>query len=366
MPVAIALLKVLQALEYLVFINVKNIPSNVQFILNLVGEGNVFAGMASSIESVWQFDDGREESEDTEQQSRRRLLTGNYSKSSNLQGKAQSVCRTHKVLDSQEISCLGWNNVGSFVVQIIALFLFKGLFYLLSNLLLKIEKKKFDSMDRKRQEQSFKLDHQNINLTVKRGKIQKVIIFINDFLSFEFFVNFMLALELDILLGAFAGLKYGTYDNLINAINLLVSILSILFYAALTFIVGKKIFIISKKRKSTMDEVHKGKLIKTWEFLQEEVNSEISFASYIIALSVAKDFLFSPFIILGVSSNPVQIFPIITILVLISAFVVVKRPFKSRFENLTLIANNFCYIVILVLFYIINSQSGNMTQKERY
>jgi hypothetical protein len=70
-PVAIALLKVLQALEFLQYINVKNQPNNVQFILSLVGEGNVFAGLMGPVESLYKIDDGTgNDSEDR----RRRLL----------------------------------------------------------------------------------------------------------------------------------------------------------------------------------------------------------------------------------------------------------------------------------------------------
>lgn len=201
---------------------------------------------------------------------------------------------------------------------------------------------------------------------IKRGKAPKLIFFINDFLSFEFFANFLLALELDILLGAFVGLKYGTYDSIKNIFNSMVSVLCILFYTMVTLIAGRKIFIMNKKKNDKVEEDHKHTLFKKWEFLYEEVNTEISFASYIIAFNIMKDFLFSPFIILGVNSNPTQIFPIILILLVICAFVSYKRPFKNSFANWTLFFNNFSYIIILVLFYIIDSQSTSMTQKERY
>lgn len=41
-PVAIALIKVLQALDFLTFININNMPTNVKFILDLVGAGSFF------------------------------------------------------------------------------------------------------------------------------------------------------------------------------------------------------------------------------------------------------------------------------------------------------------------------------------
>lgn len=146
MPVAVTLLKLLQSLEYLVFINVKNMPSNVQFLLNIIEESNIFSGMTSSIENLWQFDDGRGETEEDQhqQQSGRRMLTRVSTPS---KGDTQPVCRTHKVLDQQEMSCMGWNNFGSFTMQILALIFTKGLFYLLSSYFLKREKRKLASID---------------------------------------------------------------------------------------------------------------------------------------------------------------------------------------------------------------------------
>lgn len=46
-------------------------------------------------------------------------------------------------------------------------------------------------------------------------------------------------------------------------------------------------------------------------------------------------------------------------------FVGIKRPFKSRLANWTLIINNINYTIVLILFYIINT-SDEMTQKSRY
>jgi hypothetical protein len=181
-----------------------------------------------------------------------------------------------------------------------------------------------------------------------------VILFINDLLSFEFFLNFLLAVELDILLGAFVGLKYGRFNNFVNSINLLLSVLIILFYTVITAIVSKKIFMYNKKAKDKLDDVHKDSKWKKWDFLYEEVNKKVTFAGYVIAMNVVKDFLFSPFIILGIESNPIQIFPLLIVTIAISVFVIWKKPFSSALANWTLIINNINYSVVLVLFYLIN------------
>lgn len=127
----------------------------------------------------------------------------------------------------------------------------------------------------------------------------------NDLLSFEFFLNFLLAIELDILLGAFVGLKYGSFDGFVNIFNTMLSVLLIGIYAAITLMVTKKIFLFNKKDEDKLAAMHKSTKWKKWEFLYEEVDNKISFASYVIAMNVVKDFIFSPFIILGIESNPV-------------------------------------------------------------
>lgn len=57
-PVAIALLKILQALEFLLFINIENLPTNVQSILSMVGAGNIFSGMLGPLD-FYKFDEGK-------------------------------------------------------------------------------------------------------------------------------------------------------------------------------------------------------------------------------------------------------------------------------------------------------------------
>lgn len=66
-PVAIALLKILQALEFLLFINIENLPTNVQSILSMVGDGNIFSGMLGPLD-FYKFDEGKD-NEKTEESS---------------------------------------------------------------------------------------------------------------------------------------------------------------------------------------------------------------------------------------------------------------------------------------------------------
>lgn len=58
LPVAVALVKILQALDYLDMLNINNMPSNIRFILDLVGEGNFIGNLLDPIKNnFWNFED---------------------------------------------------------------------------------------------------------------------------------------------------------------------------------------------------------------------------------------------------------------------------------------------------------------------
>jgi large-conductance mechanosensitive channel len=70
------------------------------------------------------------------------------------------------------MSCLGWNNVGSFFVQILGLLIIRAVFFLLSKMVLNAEKKRLEKMDLENRHKSFnELDQKNVELTLKRGKL---------------------------------------------------------------------------------------------------------------------------------------------------------------------------------------------------
>lgn len=157
MPVAIALVKVLQALEFLQYINVKNMPMNVQFILSLVGEGNVFAGLMDPFGEFYKFSDGREGEEDDGPEQLTivgRVLFDNFSRRFLVEAE-DTVCRTHQILDKQEMSCLGWNNMAEFILQIFILIALKVIFKFLAEIILKAETKRLEKMDLATRHKSF-------------------------------------------------------------------------------------------------------------------------------------------------------------------------------------------------------------------
>ena len=60
-PVAISLQKTIQNLDYLNYLNVKDLPANVRWILDFASEGNLF-GELNPFGEWYKFDDGDGES----------------------------------------------------------------------------------------------------------------------------------------------------------------------------------------------------------------------------------------------------------------------------------------------------------------
>ncbi len=62
-PVAITLLKIIQALEFLQYINIEKLPTNVKFILDMLSSANFFKGLINPVGDFYKFDEGKDENE---------------------------------------------------------------------------------------------------------------------------------------------------------------------------------------------------------------------------------------------------------------------------------------------------------------
>jgi hypothetical protein len=109
MPAALALQKCIQSLDYLNFMNVKDLPTNVRSILDFTADGNLF-GNINPFGGFYKFDDGRSQS--TGEVEDIKINEDGEEPVRIIQEITKTVCRTHPILDQQELSCYGWNNTG--------------------------------------------------------------------------------------------------------------------------------------------------------------------------------------------------------------------------------------------------------------
>ena len=58
MPAALSLQKTIQSLDYLNYMNVKDLPRNVRFVIDLTGEGNFFSSL-DPFGEFYKFNEGR-------------------------------------------------------------------------------------------------------------------------------------------------------------------------------------------------------------------------------------------------------------------------------------------------------------------
>lgn len=170
---------------------------------------------------------------------------------------------------------------------------------------------------------------------------------------------------MDILIGAFVGLKYGRFKTFGEVFSFLVSLFVVLFYTFVTIIISIKVWVFGKKNKDKIEDLHKYSMHKRWDFLKLGIKKDMPFASYVIGINIIKDYIVAPIIVLGIESAMFQCIPIIILMILILIFILVRRPFNSWLENTTLIVNNLCYSVVLILFLKIE-KSTHLTPKEKY
>lgn len=255
---AMMIQKALQSLDYLNLLNVQELPRNIRKVLEFSAEGLLFSNI-NFFGDFYKFDDGDEEKTEFEEKNRsKRLLS-----------ESSTFCRTHNILKKEDLSCLGWNNTGLFFIQFSIIFILFSLFWYLGILARRSEKKAWKQPENlARIDKMFEeINQKNSQVKVKRNFLFKVIFFVEAVLNFEFLMTFLLTIELDILIGAFTGLKYSRFDTGVNIFNMVLSLLVVIFYGLITVTITLKIWFYSRKSKDWIEKLHRGSILRKWEFL---------------------------------------------------------------------------------------------------
>ena len=78
-------------------------------------------------------------------------------------------------------------------------------------------------------------------------------LYVASIFQFEFFMGYVLGLELDILMGSFIGLKYARFYSIKDFISVTLSIIIVSFYAVVTFVIVKMIIKSNRGKKEESD-----------------------------------------------------------------------------------------------------------------
>ena len=119
MPTAIALQKIILSLDYLDIIDVKDIPTNIQTMIDIATSGDLF-GDFKPFGDFYKFKDGREEISEELVNSGSRILEEIVT--------SKKLCRPHEIFENNELGCFGWNNIGEYFFVLILL-AFLGIFF---------------------------------------------------------------------------------------------------------------------------------------------------------------------------------------------------------------------------------------------
>ena len=122
------------------------------------------------------------------------------------------------------------------------------------------------------------INEQNSEVKIKRKFIFKAIFFFEGIFSFEFFMSYFLGIQMDILISAFVGIKYGKFDSFANIFSVILSILVVGFYALVTVLISIKVWVFSRREKDKIEELHKHSVNKKWDFLEIGIKKELPFA----------------------------------------------------------------------------------------
>ena len=112
-----------------------------------------------------------------------------------------------------------------------------------------------------------KSEEENQNSS-KRGA-NKFFAGINDFLSLEFFCNFAMAIQLDILMGAFLAIQNASMGSFLRVFDLFLAITGVVSYMVFLFYIVSMTYKIMTSSKDRLLDTHYKTKYKSWMFIIE-------------------------------------------------------------------------------------------------
>jgi hypothetical protein len=177
-------------------------------------------------------------------------------------------CSPHPIFAKEEMSCSMINNVGTFVFQILGLLALKCVFSILAALTtpkkIKTEQK-LPRLERVKSKVERMMEEQIQNKTKSRNIFEKA----NDFLSIEFFANYMMAIQLDVVMGACITIKNASIIAPLRAVDLLIAIIFFICYTCFLGFIIKMTHKIATYESDRLMKTHYKTYYKNWLFIIE-------------------------------------------------------------------------------------------------
>ena len=386
MPAAIALQKMIFSLDYLEFINIRDVPQNVLNFIDLASQGNLFGDLKPFGDS-YKFEDGRKEINETNEEGEDTKEEEELKSSGRILPevtRGKSFCRAHRVFDTQEMSCYGWNNFGQYVFILIGFGILGFIFFIIAYFMNRSEKKKISNQDEESNlnlqkfNQVNKKDKIEQDKKIERGKFKRMILWIASIFSIKFYLGFCLGVELDVLISALIGLKYAQINSLAGILNTVISSVVVLLYTMLIGLIFKFIWSLAKKQKKDDQSQQKNqkkeqnnqeavkKQTSRLDFVVEDINLQIPLAPMMVCLSLIKDYTISFIVVFLVEYPVIQIVSIFIFCVVIVVFIIMKRPLEKLIDNIVLGFTNLCYACLMITYLLLQQFSKGMDQKNRY
>jgi hypothetical protein len=341
---AMQMVKLMQYFDFLRLVNIKELPANFSEFLEIFSS-NVLDIMPNPLEAKEDTGD-----EDVPEDEEERILSDFDSMPVSSSNR---YCHLHNKFSGQDLSCLILNNVGNLYIEVVLFFLLKAFLKTLVT---------FTS----------KHNNQKSKKTEEKG-FSKHLKTAYSYLSFAFFIEFIIAIHLDIIMAAFINLRNFWVMPFIVWINSMIALLCIVGYLYLIRLSIKKslkIENIHHNKNLTDDDkkelISKNKLEK-WEFLKEPLKDQRSkIGGLIQEILFAKDFAVGFFIVLFVEYPIIQLLPSIAIFVATSFLTWKYNPYDSKLLFLTVFVNELTYLLVLLIFLTYHFFGESMNMKKRY
>lgn len=320
LPSYFLILKILQEIDYSLFINCPNIPLNVRSFLNYF-EGDFLSILPNLFVQ----------------------LSENFE------------CQTKYKFRENEVECMFLNNTGSQLTQFLLFFVLKMILvvYVYFKFWRKENKEKKLGVE-KVHDMSQTIDQVDVILTQEEKKSKNILFKFFTFLNFSFFVNSASTTILDFLLPAFINTGKFSTGSAWKISNLVISLITLITYSILLVMVWLRSIQLKKSKKKELMKVHIQSKFKNWLFLEKDINpNSKGIYCHFYALNFTRDILISSFVTFFMKVPILQISSLFCLQTGFLILIFAREPFESKKDNYGIRVREGFYTAYLACFLIL-------------
>jgi hypothetical protein len=191
----------------------------------------------------------------------------------------------------------------------------------------------------------------------KESAVQKA----NKYFNLAFYVYFFNSLLMDVVMAAFVNLFFMGYGGFMAIFHHFVSVVALVLFLGLVYKTLSIMINLERKRRDKVDGTHVKTKFKKWLFLRVPIKEDAKLLPRFVPEGyMVHDVMLCFFLVTFNSMGMVQIVS----LFLMKVYLLVNlcfKPLKEKLEQIMLIGNEIFFVVILILFMVIDTQGDSIT-----